>query len=247
MPRRSTPCLAALAVVVLPAAALAQSNQIAFELGGGLAYAPEYEGSEEYSSRPAFQGSLHSLSLGSLSLGGGDTTGFTIAPSFGYIGEREASDYARFRGMDDVDWTLEVGLKAKYSWDNAEVSAAVRKGFNGHEGVVADLAADAILRPDARTTIRVGPRMSLANEEYADTYFSVPNSAPNLATYSAEGGLKSVGAEISARRELTDIWSIEGTLGYDRLMNDFQDSPVTESEDQYKASVTLIRQFDWRF
>ncbi|WP_323765086.1 MipA/OmpV family protein [Marinovum sp.] len=246
------PLLAALAATTLaagPATLAAQDRHLAFELGGGLAYAPAYEGSDEYSSTPSFQGSLQSLGFGSMALGGGDATGFGIAPSFGYVGARDSSDYDELKGMDDVDWTVEVGLKAKYTWDSAEVSAAVRKGFNGHEGVVADLAADAILRPDARTTIRVGPRLSLANDEYADTYFSVPAAARNLSAYSAEGGLKSVGAEISARRELTDIWSIEGSLGYERLTNDFEDSPVTRagSRDQVRVGVSLIRQFDWRF
>ncbi len=241
--------LAAASITSAPAALLAEGNHIAFELGGGLSYGPTYEGSDDYTSSPSFQGSLHSFGAGSMSVGGGDATGFGFAPSFGFIGKRDSSEHTALKGMDDVDWTLEVGVKAKYTWEFAEVSAAVRKGFNGHEGVVADLAADAILRPDAYTTLRLGPRVSLANEEYAETYFSVPASARNLSAYSAEGGVKSVGAEFSARRELSDTWSMEGKLAYDRLMNDFADSPVTRSgsEHQVTVGVSLIRQFDLRF
>lgn len=249
MPRLPRLPVTALALTLLPVAGIAQDRFIAFELGGGLAYAPAYEGSDEYSSTPSFQGSLQALDFGALSLGGGEAGGFGLAPSFGFVGARDASEYDELKGMDDVDWTVELGVKAKYTWYSGEVSAAVRKGVNGHEGVVADLAADAILRPDARTTLRVGPRMTLANDEYADTYFSVPTSARNLGAYSADGGVKSVGAEISARRDLTDIWSIEGTLGYERLMNDFEDSPVTRagSRDQVRVGVSLIRQFDFSF
>lgn len=239
----------ALVLTALPAAALAQDRQIAFELGGGLAFAPAYEGSDDYEAKPRFQGRLHGLSFGGLTLGGSEARGFTIAPSFGYVGTRDASEHDELKGMEDVDWTLELGLKAKYTWDNAEVSAALRKGVNGHEGVVGELAADAILRPDPLTTIRFGPRVDFADDSYAETYFSVPGSAANLSRYSAEGGLKSVGLELSARRDLSDLWAIEGRLAYDRLQNDFADSPVTGagSEDQVSVGVTLIRQFDWRF
>lgn len=237
------------ALALMAPAAQAQDNRIAFELGGGLAFSPAYQGSDEYRAKPAFQGALTALSFGGISAGGGDGLGFGVAPSFGLVGKRDASEFSELKGFDDVGWAVEMGVKLRYRWENAEVSAAVRKGFGGHHGVVGELAADAILRPDDRTTLRVGPRVSFANDAFADTYFSVPSSATNLAAYSADGGLESYGLSGSLRHELTDTWSIEGKLGWNRLTGDFADSPVTRagSEDQFSASVTLIRQFDWRF
>ena len=237
------------ALSLAPVAAQAEGNHISFALGGGLKFAPAYEGSDEYESGLAITGGFNSASIGGLSVGGGDTLGFSMGPSLGFVGARDADEYSELKGLDDVDWTLELGVKAGYRWDNAEVSAAVRRGFNGHEGLVGELTANAILRPDDRTTFRFGPRMTFANDEYADTYFSVPTGAANLGRYDAEGGLKSYGLEAIVHRELSDTWSIEGKLGWARLTNDFADSPVTEagSENQGSVSVTLIRQFDWRF
>ncbi|MGY3438137.1 MULTISPECIES: MipA/OmpV family protein [unclassified Marinovum] len=241
---------ASLALALAPAAVLAQDNHISFELGGGLNFSPAYEGSDEYKSGPSFQGGLNSLSLGGLSVGGdGESYGLSFAPSFGFVSKRDSSEYSELKGIDDVEWTVEVGLSVGYTWDYAEVSAAVRRGFNGHEGIVGDLAANAILRPGPDTTLRFGPRATFANDEYAETYFSVPSSAANLSKYSAEGGLKSVGIELIARQELSDTWAIEGKLGWERLMGDFEDSPITRagSRDQASVGVSLIRQFDWRF
>ncbi|TNF21735.1 MAG: MipA/OmpV family protein [Rhodobacteraceae bacterium] len=230
-------------------AAQAQDTEISFSFGAGLKYAPVYEGSDEYGVGPTITGGLNSLSLGGMSLGGGDGLGFSVAPSFGFVGARDAGEYSELKGFDDIDWALEVGVKLGYTWEYADVSAAVRRGFNGHEGVVGDLAANAIIRPDDRTTLRFGPRMTFANDEYAETYFSVPASATKLGRYNADGGLKSYGLEAVFHRELSDDWAIEGKLGWARLTDDFADSPITSAgrENQGSVSVTLIRAFNWRF
>lgn len=237
------------ALSLAASAAEAQDTHISFSFGAGPKYAPVYEGSDEYGVGPTITGGLNSLSLGGMSVGGGDGLGFSVAPSFGFVGARDASEYSELKGFDDIDWALEVGVKIGYTWEYAEVSAAVRRGFNGHEGVVGDLAANAIVRPDDRTTFRFGPRITFANDEYADTYFSVPASAAKLGRYNADGGMKSYGLEAIVHRELSDTWAIEGKLGWARLTDDFADSPITSagSADQGSISVTLIRQFNWRF
>lgn len=246
-PARLSASLIALSLAV--PAAQAQDNHISFAFGAGPKYAPVYEGSDEYGVGATITGGLNSLSLGGMSMGGGDGLGFSIGPSFGFVGARDADEYSELKGFDDTDWALEVGVKIGYTWEYAEVSAAVRRGFNGHEGVVGDLAANAIIRPDDRTTLRFGPRMTFANDEYTDTYFSVPASAVNLGRYNADGGMKSYGLEAIVHRELSDSWAIEGKLGWARLTDDFADSPITSagSSNQGSVSVTLIRQFNWRF
>ncbi|MCJ7871061.1 MipA/OmpV family protein [Phaeobacter sp. J2-8] len=225
--RRPVASLVAALIALSPALGSAEGNHIAFELGIGTKYSPDYEGADTYKAGPTIQGGLHSLSFGGVSAGGGETTGFRISPSFGFVSARDASEHDDLKGMDDVDWALELGIQAGYTWENAEVSAAIRKGINGHDGIVGDLKANAILRPDALTTLRFGPRVTFGDDNYADTYFSVPASASNLSPYSADGGVKSYGLELIARRELTDTWAIEGKLGWHRLTNDFADSPVT--------------------
>ncbi len=242
--------LAAMAAIGLGASqASAQDRVIRFELGTGPRYAPIYEGASDYGVSPGLTGGLTALSLGSIRIDRGDAGGFSFGPSFRYVGAREAADAPVLAGIPDRDWALEVGGKASYEWDNAMVFGAVRKGFNGHRGIVGDLGADLIMRPSARTTVRFGPRLSVADQSYMDSYFSVPVTATALPPYAASAGLKSTGLELSVRQQLSDRWAILGTLGHDRLRGDAAASPIVQagSRDQSSISLMMIREFNLRF
>ena len=229
--------------------ASAGDRLIRFELGTGPRYAPLYEGSSEYKVTPGLTGGVTALSLGQIRYQRGETGGFSIGPSFRYVAARKAVDAPELAGIPDRDWALEIGAKAAYEWDNVEVFGALRKGVNGHDGIVGDFGADVILRPSAKTTVRFGPRLSAANQSYMDTYFSVPGSATALAPFTAQAGLKSTGLELSVRQELSDQWAIMGTLGQTRLRGDAADSPIARagSRDQTSFGLMLIREFNLRF
>lgn len=172
--------------------------------------------------------------------------GFGIGPSFRYLGERTAKDHPRLTGIKDVDAAVELGAQVSYRLPSAEFFGAVRMGVTGHDGAVMDLGADAVLFPSARSELRFGPRVMLANEAYADTYFTVPTGA-TLAAYDASGGLHSYGLEMSLRHEFNDDWAVKGTVGWNRLAGSIGDSPVVESRDSGSVSVLLYRSFDWRW
>ena len=105
------------------------------------------------------------------------------------------------------------------------------------------------MRPSARTTVRFGPRLSVADQSYMDSYFSVPVTATALPPYAASAGLKSTGLELSVRQQLSDRWAILGTLGHDRLRGDAAASPIVQagSRDQSSISLMMIREFNLRF
>ncbi|WP_425101733.1 MipA/OmpV family protein [Tropicibacter sp. S64] len=233
-------------LIVAAAPAHAQDRALAFELGLGARTAPAYEGSETYETGPSATGSVSTFRLLGLNIDKGDDLGFGFGPSFRYISERSASDHARLSGIDDVDAALEIGARVSYRWENAEVWGAVRKGVTGHEGIVADLAADAIWNVDTQTEFRVGPRLTFANDAYMDSYFDVPAGA-FLAPYSADGGLYKAGIEMTVRHDFNDTWAVEGSLGWTRLTGDAGDSPIVENRDSGSLGVMLIRKFDWRF
>ena len=242
----------ALTAALLVSSALpvaAQDRVIAFEAGIGPRYAPLYEGSSDYRWTPAVTGGVSTISLGRIQVQRGDGGGFAFGPSFRYIAEREAAEAPELAGIPDRDWAVEVGGKALYAWDNAEAFAAVRQGFHGHTGVVGDFGANVVMRPTDDTTIKVGPRLSVASGSYMDTYFSVPTTATTLAPFDAGGGLRSAGLELSVRQDLSDTWSVEGTAGWNRLIGDAGASPIVAAgdRDQFGVSVTLVRQFNWQF
>jgi outer membrane protein len=238
----------AAAVVLAPVAGTAADRLFRFEIGAGPRYAPTYEGSSDYKVGPTVGGSVQALSLGAVNIESGDGTGFSFGPSFRYLSARTAADAPILTGIADVDASLELGLKVAYRWQGAEVFAAARKGVIGHDGAVADLGANAVLRPDDQTTVRFGPRVSFADQRYMDTYFTVPGGA-TLPAYAAASGVKSAGLEVIARRDLSQAWAVEGTLGWNRLAGSAASSPIVLAgdRDQFSVGVLLIRKFDWRF
>ncbi|PTX50710.1 MipA/OmpV family protein [Allosediminivita pacifica] len=239
------PLIASGAVLcALPAAA--QQRQLQFELGAGAKMAPAYEGSEDYEASPSFFGSVSTLNFWFLDLSTKDGNGFAIGPSFGVVSDRDDGDHDRLEGIDDVDFALELGLKAKYRYESWEVFGAIRQGVTGHEGLVGDLGVDYIAFPSLDSEFRIGPRVTYADDEYMETYFSVPNGA-RLASYDADGGLKSYGLEMSYKQDLTEKWAVKGTVTWDRLAGDVEDSPIVQDRDQGSVGVTLIREFDWRW
>lgn len=247
-------CLPTALSFILVGVSLATPGQsgerlLRFEAGAGPEYAPKYEGSDEYELSAAGTGAPLALTFGGLRYENDGARGMFVGPSFRYLGKRRASDAIELAGIPDVDWALEIGLKAGMEWENAEVFGAVRKGLNGHTGWTGEIGADAILRPSDRVTVKFGPRVAFADDSYMSTYFSVPATATLLPAYRARGGVKSVGLKASVRYDLSDDWSVEGIAEYAHLENDAADSPIVKagSADQMGIKVLFVRRFTFEF
>ncbi|MEO0498030.1 MAG: MipA/OmpV family protein [Pseudomonadota bacterium] len=225
------------------------ANSIQFELGAGAGVGAAYEGSKDFRFSPVPIIRLRGLDFGRISFGGGATTGFSIAPSFRYVGKRSAADHPELAGIQNLDPSYEAGLKLGYEWEYARAFVQARYGFGGHKGFVGEVGADAIVRPDSTLSISVGPRLSFANDKYAHYHFSVPVTATNLAPYVARGGIKSAGVAVKIRKDFNDQWAAEAEGSYDRLVGNFATSPIVQagSRNQYAASLSLIRKFDLKF
>jgi outer membrane scaffolding protein for murein synthesis (MipA/OmpV family) len=151
-----------------------------------------------------------------------------------------------------VDAAFELGGTIGYRYDMWRGFATVRHGFGGHEGIVGELGIDAIVEPTARLSVSAGPRLHFANAEYLDTYLGVTaeqSADSGLREFDADGGLKGVGVEAEARYALTAQWSLVGSAGYERLVGDAADSPITDagSENQFTAGLGLTYRFGLDF
>jgi MipA family protein len=172
------------------------------------------------------------------------TGNFRVGPSFNFIQRRKEDDSDALRGLGNVDWALELGAYAEY-WltDSVRTRAEVRRGFNGHEGFVANFSADFVWRPLPAWTLTLGPRLSLADDEYMRTYFSVtPAQAvtSGLRAFDAQGGLKSAGALASVAYQWTPQFATMAYVEYARLLGDAADSPIVTdrgSRDQVTIGI----------
>ena len=190
------------------------------------------------------------MSFGSLQFESRDgARGVFFGPSFRYLSERKAADAPELAGIPDIDWALELGLKAGMEWEHAQVFGAVRKGLNGHGGWTGEIGADAILRLSNDVTVKFGPRVAFADDTYMDTYFTVPASATVLTPHTARGGMKSAGLALSVRYDISNVWSVEGSAEYTRLKGDAAASPIVQvgSADQMAIKLLFIRRFTLEF
>lgn len=99
------------------------------------------------------------------------------------------------RGLGDVDAAIEVGGFVEKRAGPWRGRIEVRRGFGGHDGVVAD-GSIAYQARRGRTIINVGPRTTLASREYIETYFGIDalqSQRSGLRPYSASGGILSYG------------------------------------------------------
>jgi outer membrane protein len=227
-----------------------RTYDIELEVGAGAALRPAYEGARDYRFSPTGFFSLHYLWLPGLGevKSGRPTEGFSFGPSFRYVRERDSSEYAALRGLDDVDAAFELGGRFAYTFGMFRPWVAVRYGLGGHNGIVGEAGLDMILRPTPVTELTFGPRTSFANREYMQTYLGVTpleSATSGLAPYAPGGGFKGVGAEATGRYQFTPQWAVIGSVTYERLIGDAADSPIVQAgdDDQFVVKLGLSYRF----
>ena len=219
---------------------------IAFEFGVGSAFEPDYFGDDNRRLRAAVNARLERFQIRGFEIGGEETLGFGFEPSFNAIPGRSADDFSELSGLDDVDFSLEMGGGFAFRAPGYDVFAALRYGVIGHGGWVADVGADLVLRPQPAVVVRVGPRLQLADDRYVDTYFGVTGSESAASQFSAfdpDGGLTRIGAEAEAIYSHNDNWSVITQITYSGLQGDAADSPIVRDTNQLAAGIYLSRRF----
>lgn len=218
------------------------------EVGIGVAVVPRYEGASDFVVNPWPLVRIERLTLGNgFQIGGsGGNGGFSLGPSLKMRGARKAADTPALAGLTDIDRAFEFGLKASYETVGTRMHASIRRGFGGHHGWVGEAGFDFLARPAADLTLYAGPRVTYADNEYMDTYFSVPaGGAGGFSGFDADGGFKSLGVEVGARRDFGAAWALEGVATYDRLIGDAGASPITAvgTRDQFGVRAGVVRKF----
>lgn len=234
----------------------AQEFGISGEIGFGARVRQVYFGADDYGLSPLGRGGLEAISFGPIASGtpgeARDRTGFGFRGAVRLIPGRSSSDYAELAGLDDVDFSLELGLGAQYEADAYRVFADARYGVIGHGAWVSEVGADVIFRPGNDLEISVGPRLFFGSESYANTYFGVTAAEAGASAFSAfdaEGGLLSMGLDLRVQRQLNDDWSIRADLEISEFVNAAADSPIMQPEATTHAifGVTLARRFSFGF
>ena len=97
--------------------------------------------------------------------------------------------------------------------------------------------------------LNLGTSLSYASSDCMDAYFSISPAdsvRSGLPIYNASDGIKDVGVTAALTYDVTDNWTVGGLLGYKRLMNDAQDSPVTKVGDENQYVAGLFFTYSWQ-
>ncbi len=229
----------------------AGATDLAITLGVGARLSPGFEGSGKYLLSPFPIVKLHYLRIPQLTdFGGGPDIGPFISPSFRFISKRDSTDEPILRGLNDVDWAFEAGLKLGYEAEHWRAFVAVRRGFNGHEGIVADLGADVLMRPAPDWNLALGPRLYFADDEYMDTYFQVTGPEAirsGYRRYNPDAGFYAAGLAGEAVYSMTENVSLHLEAEYKRLVGSAADSPIVRAgnRDQFSVGAGVSYRFNF--
>ena len=179
----------------------------------------------------------------------GDDSAFNFGPAVQFLNKRDEEDVGAPVG--EVDFTVEAGGFVEwFPVRNFRLRAEGRKGFFGHEGWVGDVGVDFVIRDRDTYVFSIGPRARIADGEYHRSYYGVTPSvaaATGLPVFDPDGGFHAVGVIAGLTYMLSENWGLYTYAGYDRLIGDAADSPITQafgSRNQYSAGLGLSYTFN---
>ncbi|MDS9468525.1 MipA/OmpV family protein [Paracoccus sp. MBLB3053] len=221
-------------------------SEASFDVGAGVTYGPGYFGDDDAELGP--WGTMRNLTLGTDT--GEEKQGFALIPSFGYIGSRKATDHEELRGLDDIDWTGEIGLRVNYVSGPSLSYAAMRLGVGGHDGLVGEIGTKYRFIVNDKLTLWTTAELQLGDDEFTDTYFGVSedeSASSSFRAYDPSGGIYAANIALEARYSLTPKTSILGKITYGRLLNDAGNSPIVQERNQPEINLGIARRLNFRF
>lgn len=224
-------------------------------IGGGGAYMPDYEGSDDYEFQPIPFASvvyddfifIRGPSLGVNLL---NYEGFKAGPIARYSFGRDEDDNNALEGLGDVDDSIELGGFIKYEIGIWSADLTVTQDVaGGHEGLLAEASTGIAVPLTENLRSSIEASATWADSNYMETYFGVSSAqsaASGYSVYDADGGFKDVGVTLGLDYMFTDRIGIGGRAQYKLLLGDAADSPIVAdegSEDQFLSTLFLTYRF----
>ena len=229
-------------------------------VGAAGIVAPNFEGSRKYmlSASPII--SLGKVGPEARFVSRNDNISFALVDQGSFrsgvngklIWGRDEGDADELKGLDPVRFGGELGGFAEiYPFDWLRLRGEVRHGIRSHNGIVADLSADAFY--DVSDTVRVsgGGRASFASAGYFDAYYGVDAKevvASGLSEYHPGGGVKSVGLGGAVTWKVTEPMTASLFGEYTRLMGPAADSSLVKERgdrNQFMLGVSTTYKFNF--
>jgi outer membrane protein len=229
----------------------------AFDVGLGVAGAPDYEGSSDYHAVPVpfvsarFSNGMSILWIANLAradlipsrtwMGG---------PILQYIQKRDDVDNDKVDKLDSVDASLMAGGWFGFRIDRFSLSLeAMQDIADGNDGAIVRLRGGYHIPINREWKASINAYTTWADGDYMSSYFGINGrnaDKSGLKTYDADAGMKDVGLNLPVIYSPWEHWSFLGAVGYKRLVGDAEDSPVVDDEgdpNQFIGGLALIYRF----
>jgi outer membrane protein len=245
-------------MVVLLTLLLAISGAHAADVsvGGGIGFAPDYEGSDDYEPIPVpyfnvnYNHGMYVKLLGfNLRANLIPEKTWSLGPVYNYRPERDSVDNNRVDRMRDVSDAHELGAFGGFTIDNWFVSLEFLTDLGqAHDGWYSELKGgyNWII---SSWTLSIGASTTYADKDYMQTYFGVTAAdaaRSGLKQYKADAGIKDVGIDLGLNWMITQNWSAKGLASYTQLVGDADDSsPVVGegSQSQFFGAALVVFTF----
>lgn len=231
-----------------------------YTFGAGVAFAPDYEGSSDYSSAVVpfglakFDNGMYVRLEGVYAranlIPSSWVSWLELGPSYNYRPSRSRVDNDQVRALKNISDANELGAFVGVNYNNwyARLEYLGDSG-NAHDGWTTELKAgyNWIINPKWRMLI--SGRATYANSDYMETYFGVNPAnvlSSGLPLYKADSGVKDAGVELRLNWNFWNKFSALGIFDYARLLSDADESsPVTNegSANQVIGGLVLLYSF----
>ncbi|NOY73968.1 MAG: MipA/OmpV family protein [Gammaproteobacteria bacterium] len=246
------------------------SQALQAQIGLGIGSFPEYEGSDDYAAivLPLInirqQGSYFIKGASINTNDGLGSAGLTflhfsyseesrhrmqivMGPLIRAYGKRDENASNVLKGLGDIDRSIGIGGFIEFTAGDwlANLSLSPQDVGNENDGTLAtfDIAYTASINDGLK--LSTGLSTSWADDDYMQGYFGVTDDQAiqsGLSGFDSKSGFKDVGLQVKASYSVSPRWSLEGQVGYWRLLNDAADSPIVKDEgsaDQVRGLVGL--------
>ncbi|MFZ3485496.1 MipA/OmpV family protein [Sphingomonas sp. 3-13AW] len=179
-----------------------------------------------------------------------------VGPIFNFRGDRNSAKdgSGRAKLLADTDSSFEVGGYVGYRFGgNAygegevafDISLAKDVG-GGHDGLIGAAQVSYAAYRSQKVFVNLDAQTSFGDKKYMRTFFGVtPEEASRsgLAAYRPDGGIRDIGAGVTAGYQLTPRWGLIARAGANRYLGDAKSSPVVDEGSKLQAAGGLALSF----
>ena len=228
-------------------------KDLTVRLGVMTFYAPKYDGADEYQMKgfPLINISWRDRVFLNPRKGFGaflwNRGGSKLGLSLGYAIGRDEDDSRDLNGLGDIEPGVSANILVEHPIGKFSLDGRYEHQISGHStGFQVNLGLRYRLRIGKQVMLLPSVKTSYGSADYMKEYFGITQGQSvnsGLGMQNADAGFKSVGVGFLAIYRLNQYWGIQARFGYNRLINDAADSPVTRNENQYRFRSGLSYRF----